>query len=93
MLTDISKDLKEVNDSRKTAVINNELMRLTVDIAGDTSWCIQGNRRRHIWQGKGSGDHREYGVGFVESNASSMPEWAQITTRGPPVLDSSARVK
>ena len=33
MLTGISENLQDVSDSRKTAVINNELMRLNVDIA------------------------------------------------------------
>ena len=32
MLTGISDDLKSINDLRKTAVINNELRRLDVDI-------------------------------------------------------------
>ena len=33
MLTGISENLQDVSDSRKTAVINNELLRLNVDIA------------------------------------------------------------
>ena len=32
MMTGISENLQDVSDSRKTAVINNELMRLNVDI-------------------------------------------------------------
>ena len=33
MLTGISENLQDVSDSRKTVVINNELLRLNVDIA------------------------------------------------------------
>ena len=32
MLTGISENLHDVSDSRKTAVINNELLRLNVDV-------------------------------------------------------------
>ena len=45
MLTGISENLQDVSDSRKTAVINNELMRLNVDIATlrRLDWRIQGH--------------------------------------------------
>ena len=33
MTTGLSTDLKEISDARKTAIINNELKRLNVDIA------------------------------------------------------------
>ena len=33
MLTGLSEDLQDVSDSRKTAIINDELRRLNVDIA------------------------------------------------------------
>ena len=156
-----------MTDSRKTAVINNELLRLNVDIATlketrlADSGALKEKDYTFYWQGKGSGEHREYGVGFAVKNsllsmiepgsngserlltlrlntlqaqsplspcmplqcpqhriqktsstrtsqpssaasptmnnlfswATSMPEWAQITTRGPPALDSSAWVK
>ena len=77
MLTGISVNLQDVSDSGKTAVINNELMRLNVDIA-----TLQ--------------DARLADSGVLKENdfwATSMLAWAQITTRGPPALDSSAWVK
>lgn len=33
MTTGLSDDLRKISDTRKTAVINNELLRLQVDIA------------------------------------------------------------
>ena len=33
MTTGLTRDLREVDDARKSAVINNELLRLGVDIA------------------------------------------------------------
>ena len=150
----------------KTAIINNELMRFNVDIVTlqetrlADSGALQGKYYTLSWQGKGSVEHIEYGVGFAVRNsplsmieqvsngserlltlrlntsagpvtlvgvyaptmsatsdkkdefyenfaavissvpnneqlvvATSMTEWAQITTRGPPVLDSSAWLK
>ena len=149
MLTGISENHQDVINSRKTAVINNELLRLNVDIAPLQETRLADLRAlkekyyTFYWQGKGSGEHREYGVGFAVRNsllsmietgsngserlltlllnttagpltlvsvyaptmsatsdtkdefswATSMPEWAQITRRGPPVLNSYAWVK
>ena len=66
MLTGISENLQDVNDSRKTAVINNELLRLNVDISTlqqETRLADSGalNEKEYTfyWQGKGSGEHRE----------------------------------
>ena len=75
MLTGISENLQDVSDSRKTAVINNELMRLNVDIAilQETRLADSGALKEKdytfYWQGKGSGEHREYGVGFAVRNS------------------------
>ena len=33
MLTSLNVDLKDINDVRKTAIINDELLKLNVDIA------------------------------------------------------------
>lgn len=33
MLTGLSNDMQDIDDTRKTAVINNELLRQSVDIA------------------------------------------------------------
>ena len=75
MLTGISENLQDVSDSRKTAVINNELLRLNVDIATlqetrlADSGALQEKDYTFYWQGKGSGEHREYGVGFAVRNS------------------------
>ena len=75
MLTGISGNLQDVSDSRKTAVINNELMRLNVDISTlpETRLADSGALKEKdytlYWQGKGSGEHREYGVGFAVRNS------------------------
>ena len=75
MLTGISENLQDVSDSRKTAVINNELMRLNVDIATlqetrlADSGALKEKDYTFYWQGKGSGEHREYGVGFAVRNS------------------------
>ena len=75
MLTGISENLQDVSDSRNTAVIHNELLRLNVDIATlqETRLADSGARKENdytfYWQGKGSGEHREYGVGFAVRNS------------------------
>ena len=75
MLTGISENLQDVSDSRKTAVINNELMRLNVHIATlqetrlADSGALKEKDYTFYWQGKGSGEHREYGVGFAVRNS------------------------
>ena len=75
MLTGISENLHDVSDSRKTAVINNELLRLNVDIATlqetrlADSGALKEKDYTFYWQGKGSGEHREYGVGFAVRNS------------------------
>ena len=68
MLTGISENLQDVSDSKKTAVINNALLRLNVDIATlqETRLAAPGTLKEKdytfYWQGKGSGEHIEYGV-------------------------------
>ena len=75
MLTGISENLQDVSDSRKTAIINNELIRLNVDIATlqetrlADSGALKEKYYTFYWQGKGSGEHREYGVGFAVRNS------------------------
>ena len=75
MLTGISENLQDVSDSRKTAVINNELLGLNVDIVTleetrlADSGALKEKDYTFYWQGKGSGEHREYGVGFAVRNS------------------------
>jgi len=49
VVTGLSEDLRDIRESRKTAVINNELLRLQVDIAvhqethmADSGSCARG---------------------------------------------------
>ena len=60
MLTGLSENLQDISDTRKTAVINNELKRLTVDIAAiqETRLADSGMLKEkdftYYWQGKTS---------------------------------------
>ena len=71
MMPGLSEDLQDVSDSRKTAVINNELKRLDVDIATlqETRLADSGTLKEKdytfFWQGKSSEQRREHGVGFA----------------------------
>ena len=74
MLTGLSADLQDIKDVRKTAVINDELKRLDVDVATlqETRLADAGTLREKeytfFWQGKGSDERREHGVGFAVKN-------------------------
>lgn len=81
MLTGLSEDLQDVSDSRKTAVINDELRRLHVDIATlqETRLADSGTLKEKdytfFWQGKSSDEPRQHGVGFaVRNNLLNMVE-------------------
>lgn len=64
----------DINDSRKTAVINDELKRLNVDIATlqETRLADSGTLKEKdytfFWQGKGPDERRDHGVGFAVKN-------------------------
>ena len=69
-----SDDLQEVNDARKTAVVDRELSRLQIDIVALQETRLPGTasiRERDFtlfWQGKPSDEVREHGVGFAVRN-------------------------
>ena len=71
MRTGLSDDLQEIEDSRKTAVIDHELHRLGIDIAAlqeirlPDSGSLREKHYTFLWQGKGVEESREYGVGFA----------------------------
>ena len=75
MLPGFSQDLQDISDARKTAVINDELMRLNVDIAAlqETRLADAGTLKERdytfFWQGKSSDKPRELGVGFAVKNS------------------------
>ena len=70
----LSASLQDINDSRKTAVINDELRRLNMDIATlqETRLADLGTVEEKdytfFWQGKRS-ESREHGVGFAGGTA------------------------
>ena len=74
-----SGDLQEVNDARKTAVIDRELSRLQMDIVAlqETRLPETGSVRERdftpFWQGKPSDGDREHGVGFAVRNRLWVP--------------------
>ena len=87
MLTGLSENLRQINDSRKTAVINDELKRLNVDIATlqetrlADSGSLKENDYTFYWQGKSSNEPREHGVGFaVRNTLLSMIEPGSISS-------------
>ena len=87
MLTGLSENLRQINDSRKTAVINDELKRLNVDIATlqETRLADSGSLKENdctfYWQGKSSNEPREHGVGFsVRNTLLSMIEPGSVSS-------------
>ena len=67
-------DTENISDARKTAIINNELLRLKVDIAAlqETRLAGQGSIKENdytfFWHGKSIDERREHGVGFAVKN-------------------------
>ena len=64
-------DTEDISEARKTVIINNELLRVKVDIAVLQETCIAGqssikeNDYTFFWHGKSMDERREYGVGFA----------------------------
>ena len=75
MTTGLSARLQDIKDSKKTAIINDELKRLNVDIATlqETRIADSGTLKEKdytfFWQGKRSNEPREHGVGFAVRNS------------------------
>ncbi|XP_050703781.1 uncharacterized protein LOC126989216 [Eriocheir sinensis] len=74
MTPGFSDDLQDINDARKTAVIDTELSRLQMDIVAlqETRLSGSGSVREKdfsfFWQGKPPEEIREHGVGFAVKN-------------------------
>ncbi|XP_072017467.1 craniofacial development protein 2-like [Amphiura filiformis] len=74
MCPGITDDLRLIDDARKTAIINRELKRLNIDIAGlqETRLLSDGSLREqdytYFWQGKEQDQPRQHGVGFAVRN-------------------------
>ena len=75
MCPGLSKDLPQIDDARKTAVISQELKRLNIDIAAlqETRLPSNGSLKEEdytlFWQGKAPEEHRVHGVGFAVRNS------------------------
>ena len=75
MCPGMSDDLLKIDDSRKTAIIDRELLRLNVDIAALQETRLPGagslKERNYtfFWQGQEPHEHRLYGVGFAVRNS------------------------
>ena len=75
MCPGLSDDLRQINDLRKTAVINAELSRLKMDIAAfqETRLAENGTLREKdytlYWQGRAEGEVQLQGVGFAVRNS------------------------
>ena len=75
MMIGLSANLQDTMDSRKTAVINDELRRLNMDI-GTLQETVRladsgalKEKDSFSWQVKGSDKPREHGVGFAVRNS------------------------
>ena len=86
----LSNDLQQINDSRKTAIIDSELDRLNIDIVTlqETRLAENGSLKQQrytfFWQGKSIEEKREHGVGVAVKNSL-------LTVTEPPV-NGSARI-
>ena len=89
MCPGFSDDLQQINDARKTAIIDRELSKLKVDIAAlqetrlPSTGSLMEKDYTFFWQGLGPEEHRLYGVGFAVRNTllSSMEPPSQGTAR------------
>ena len=84
MTPGFDQGLLEVCDSRKSAIINNELKRLNIDIAAlqETRLADEGKIRESdytfFWRGKPAEERRLYGVGFAVRN-TLLPQIVEPT--------------
>ena len=75
MTTSLSASLQDIKDSRKTAVINDELKRLYVDIATfqeirlADSGALKEKDYTFFWQGRRSNETTDHGVGSAVRNS------------------------
>lgn len=74
MTPGLSNNLQEISDVRKTAVINNELLKRRIDISTLQETRLHGSGSlkekdyTFFWRGKPPEETREYGVGFAVRN-------------------------
>jgi hypothetical protein len=86
MCPGLTADLLQIDDARKTAVIDRELSRLNVDIAAlqETRLADNGTIREtnytFYWQGKSPDQPRQHGVGFAVKN--TLVSFTELPTAG-----------
>ena len=75
MCSGLSSDLQQIDDARKTAIIDRELAKLNIDIAAlqETRLAADGSLKEKdytfFWQGLELDEHRSHGVGFAVRNS------------------------
>ncbi|XP_052698894.1 craniofacial development protein 2-like [Crassostrea angulata] len=75
MLMGLSNDMRDIDGSRKTADINYELLRQSIDIAAlqktrlADSGTLKEKYYTFFWKGKHFDEPREHGVGFAVKNS------------------------
>lgn len=75
MLTGLPNDMQDIDGTRKTADINNELLRQSVNVAAPQETRLAGfgtlkvKNYTFFWKGKHSDEPIEHGVGFAVKNS------------------------
>ena len=75
MMPGLSQDLQDISDARKTAVINDELKRLNINIATlQETWIANAGTLKErdytfFWQVKSTDEPREHSIGFAVKNS------------------------
>ncbi len=75
MCPGLSGDLRKIDDSRKTAIMNSELKRLDIDVATlqETRLAADGvlweEDYTFYWKGRPEEEPRMHGVGLVVKNS------------------------
>ncbi|KAL7877616.1 hypothetical protein SRHO_G00042590 [Serrasalmus rhombeus] len=87
------EDPQNISDARKMVVINNELLRLKVDIAAlqETRLAESGSLKEKdytfVWQGKSTEDRREHGVVRIAGAVTLISAYAPTLTSTPEAKD------
>ena len=84
MYPGLSYDLCQVDDSRKTAIINSKLKRPNINITAlQETWLSSNGREQDytfFWQGKEPEEPMLHGVGFAVSN--SLMSYVELSSQG-----------
>ena len=89
MMPSLSKDLQDISDARKTAVINNELKRLNVDIATmQETWLANAGTLKErdytfFWQAQRAWS-RLCSKEQLAEYSRTRQQWLQVTPKSMP---------